>query len=297
MSVFRFIHISDLHIPPLPPPGITELLNKRVLGYLSWHRKRKHLHRRDVLDALCLDIERQTPDHICVTGDLVNIATAAEAGQAADQLRALGPEDKISVVPGNHDAYTKKGLALALEIWSPWMEKDKSFPYIHRRGPCAFIGLSSAIPTGPFMASGKTGRAQLDRLENMLLMLREDNLFRVVMVHHPPQKGVDGWRKGLHDAPALREVITRAGAEMILHGHKHQPYEAMLKGPDGPVPVYGAGSASLFHENINKSAHYHLFDITTAHNEFRLCIHHRRYDPRKHAFTEAMREVYSVTRA
>lgn len=297
MSVFRFAHISDLHIPPLPGPSLTELANKRVLGYLSWNRKRKHMHKRDVLNALTQDIKAQNPDHICITGDLVNIATPAEIRQAGDWLENLGQTDQISLVPGNHDAYVKNGLQCALKTWSPWMSEAHSFPYIHHRPPCAFIGISSAVATAPFMASGKIGKAQLERLENMLLEMEKENLFRVVMIHHPPQTGVTGWRKGLHDAEPLRALLRRTGAEMVIHGHKHQPCEAMLEGPGGPVPVYGAGSASLFHETTGKSAHYHLFEIQTQDKQFRLSVHHRRYDAHKGDFTEAAREIYSIISA
>ena len=37
-------------------------------------------------------------------------------------------------------------------------------PTLRRRGPVALIGLSSAVPTPPFMATGTLGRAQLEAL-------------------------------------------------------------------------------------------------------------------------------------
>ncbi len=34
-------HMSDIHLAPLPPVKWTELLNKRITGYLNW-RLRRH---------------------------------------------------------------------------------------------------------------------------------------------------------------------------------------------------------------------------------------------------------------
>ena len=42
------------------------------------------------------------------------------------------------------------------------------FPFVRRRGPLALIGLSTAVPTAPFMATGRLGDAQLARLGEML---------------------------------------------------------------------------------------------------------------------------------
>ena len=60
------------------------------------------------------------------------------------------------------------------------------FPYLRRRGPLALIGLSTAVPTPPFMATGRLGEAQLARLAETLVALAREKLFRVVLIHHPP---------------------------------------------------------------------------------------------------------------
>ena len=76
-------------------------------------------------------------------------------------------------MPGNHDAYTKGGAVRLLSEFDPWMRGDKDgahpldeterFPYIRIRGRVALIGLSSAVPTAPFMATGKLGIRQCSR--------------------------------------------------------------------------------------------------------------------------------------
>src|SRR5205085_6150088 len=134
------------------------------------------------------DLKASAPDHIALTGDLVNISLAAEFPPARAWLEALGSAHDVTLVPGNHDAYVRKADGLSEIHWGAYMRGDggePGFPFVRRRGPLALIGLSSALPTGPFMATGCLGSEQLGRLEALLDELGQDDLFRVVLVHHP----------------------------------------------------------------------------------------------------------------
>src|SRR5215469_16433641 len=93
--VFVLAHLSDPHLAPLPAPRLAELASKRVLGYLHWRRTRVKIHRRERLDALVRDLKAQAPDHLAVTGDLVNIGTAAEFAQARAWLMGLGDPHEV----------------------------------------------------------------------------------------------------------------------------------------------------------------------------------------------------------
>ena len=84
---FELAHISDPHLSPLPRPRPVELMGKRLLGYLSWQRRRRLIHRAEVLDALLKDLESRAPAHLAITGDLTNISLPGEFSQAADWLR------------------------------------------------------------------------------------------------------------------------------------------------------------------------------------------------------------------
>ena len=55
-------HLSDPHLAPLPKPRWSELLNKRVTGYINWQRKRRFVHERAVLDKIVADLKAQKPD-------------------------------------------------------------------------------------------------------------------------------------------------------------------------------------------------------------------------------------------
>ena len=106
-DTFTLAHLSDPHLPPLPAARLRDLTGKRALGYLNWTRNRHKYHRREVLDALVADMQAQRPDHIAVTGDLVNLALEAEFAPAQAWLESVGTPQQVTVVPGNHDAYVR----------------------------------------------------------------------------------------------------------------------------------------------------------------------------------------------
>src|SRR4051794_20991702 len=106
--MFVLSHLSDPHIGPIPTPRLRELINKRGLGLTNWYRKRHRHHRVDVLDAIVADMKAQTPDHVAVTGDLVNISLPAEFARAATWLSQVGAPQDVTLVPGNHDAYIRR---------------------------------------------------------------------------------------------------------------------------------------------------------------------------------------------
>jgi 3',5'-cyclic AMP phosphodiesterase CpdA len=246
--MYVLAHLSDPHLAPLPAPRIRELAGKRVLGYLHWRRRRHRIHRREQVDLLVRDLKAQTPDHVAVTGDLVNIALDAEFPQARAWLDDLGAPRDVTLVPGNHDAYVRPALAAHATHWQEFMRGDEpaatmsGFPFVRRRGPLALIGLSSAVPTAPFMATGSLGRDQIARLAGVLDRLAGS--FRVVLVHHPPGRTRSGRFKRLTDAAALRETLARSGAELVLHGHDHVHALDWLEGPGGAIPALGVPSAS-----------------------------------------------------
>src|SRR3954466_8217219 len=89
-AMFLLAHLSDPHLGPIPTPRLRELVNKRGLGLINWYRKRHRYHRAEVLDTIVRDMHAQKPDHIAVTGDLVNIALDSEFARAAKWLDTIG---------------------------------------------------------------------------------------------------------------------------------------------------------------------------------------------------------------
>ena len=148
--MFTLAHLSDWHLASRPAPS--ELIGKRGLGYINWHRARKKIHRPDALDATIRDLKAAAPDHIAVTGDLVDLSLADEYNRARGWLQTLGSPRDVTLVPGNHDIYVRSVEQAPAKYWADYMRGDDGldrFPFVRRRGNVALIGLSTAVPTAP----------------------------------------------------------------------------------------------------------------------------------------------------
>jgi 3',5'-cyclic AMP phosphodiesterase CpdA len=273
--VFTLAHLSDIHLSPLPRIRRRELMSKRVLGYVNWHRGRKYVHRREILDLITRDIVEQKPDHIAVTGDLVNLGLPEEFLRAAEWLHHLGPPSRVTAIPGNHDAYVRLHPKAGTHHWRPYMESNAAgeklfptpperFPFVRRFGDVALIALSSAIPTMPFIAAGKVGSPQREFLAAALSDLARQDLFRVVLIHHPPLRAQAGWHRGLRDAGKITKILRDHGAELVLHGHNHAQTVHELETATGPAFVIGVPSASEAVEGRIPAARWNEYGIARA---------------------------------
>lgn len=279
--MFRLAHLSDPHLGPLPAASVRELASKRVLGYINWHRNRAVAMKGDLLARLIAAVHAEAPDHIAVTGDLVNIALPAELEPARMFLESLGPGRDVTVVPGNHDAYVPGALVKATAAWCHWVvgDSDKgtpSWPTVRRRGDVAFVGVSTARASSPFMATGHVSVQQATLLTEKLHALGREGLFRVVLIHHPPIRGSTDWHKRLIGGSRVRAAIRANGAELVLHGHTHLPTRMELDGPHGPVPVIGVPSASQEPGGEKPGAGFNLFEIERTNAGWRLRQRERR---------------------
>lgn len=261
---FLLAHLSDAHIGPIPRPNLAELVGKRVTGYVNWLYKRAAQHDMGVLARLVEDMKAQAPDHIVMTGDIVNIGLPAEIAIAKDWLATLGADEEVSFTPGNHDAYVKDSTTLVRNVFAPWTTSEVhgiGFPYLRRRGNVALIGLDTGVPTALFVASGKLGHKQLAALGALLEKAKAEGLMRVVFLHHPPHVGGARLLRGLTDAADFEDVIARHGAELVLHGHNHKSSVAYVAGPQRRVPIVGVASASARPGGHFPAAAYNLYSI------------------------------------
>jgi 3',5'-cyclic AMP phosphodiesterase CpdA len=296
--VFVLAHLSDLHATAVRIRSVREILNKRALGWLSWTLRRSKEHRAHVLEALAEDLLTVAPDHVAVTGDLTNLGLDQEFEEAASWLRQLGDPTRVSIVPGNHDAYVSSPGAPPWALWAEFMASESlspgalaskiEFPSLRIRGSVALIGLSSARPTPLFLASGHVGTRQRERLGDILTELGEKGLCRVVLIHHPPKNAWISRRRCLTDAAELCATLEAVGAELVLHGHTHRNTRETLLGPDGVISVLGVPSASSVGHKPERRAQYHVYRIepgpTPAGRRFHVSCAVRGFDPESGRF-------------
>lgn len=281
--MFRLAHISDVHLGPLPDVSYRDLASKRVLGYVNWQRnRRRHMHDA-VIDAIVADMKASGPDHLAVTGDLVNLALDGEIEMARHWLETLGSPYDVSLVPGNHDAYVPGAFDKICRSWAAWMTGDgvdgpidrNAFPYLRVRGDVALIGVSTARATAPFMANGFFMEGQAERLGKMLDHTKEQGLFRVIMIHHPPVRGAVSQHKRLFGISRFHKVVRRHGVELVLHGHSHLPSLSFIGGRGVKIPVVGVAAGGQAPGGKHPAAQYNLLDIDGEKGRWRIRLTRR----------------------
>lgn len=267
-------HISDLHFFDGTPVPAARLMNKRLSGWVNLKLRRGHHHKNTLLEKVLASVVDAKPDHIIVTGDLTNLALEGEFKSIRELFtRYFGADtSKISVIPGNHDVYTRGSYRDNRfgDEFGAYGTSDlpdicaEPFPFVQLRGPVAIIGLSSALPRLPFSAAGELGAEQRGHLLKILEHKEVRSRLPVVMMHHPPFAPVSGKKaflESLRDASLVAGVLAHAKRAIVTHGHLHRRIRYELAPTPGDITSFGATSSSLEHENVDRHAGFNAYEI------------------------------------
>jgi 3',5'-cyclic AMP phosphodiesterase CpdA len=274
----KIAHFSDLHLLSLEGVPASRFMNKRLSGWVNLRLKRGSIHRAEYVRAVAREIGRLDVDHVVVTGDLTNLALESEFELARDLFeRDLGLDpSRITVVPGNHDLYTRGSLTSRRfeRFFGTWLESDLPelaidvgagrFPVVKLRDEVAIVSLSSAVPRLPLVAAGELGEAQLQALRRVLAHPEVAARTLVLALHHP---AVHSWSRlkvhleGLRDATDLVAELQSVSRGMVLHGHLHRRIQRPLHTGGGKLIQVGATSASLHHDEVDRMAGFNLYEI------------------------------------
>ena len=276
---FRFVQLSDLHLSSIDKLNPFYLLNKRILGYLSWLRKRRHTHQRWILDLAIEEIRQLNVDHYAITGDLTHIGLKNEFKQACQWLNSVASTDEITLIPGNHDLYVNEQWDRSFALWENYMLGDDQtrhesseraltqlnqlYPVVRIRKHVAFIGLSSVFDAPWFRATGKINTQQLDRLETLLNSKALADYCKVILIHHPLTMTHTPARKCLLNRNELTGLLQQFPVELVLHGHGHNScYDSINCTGNNEIPIIGMSSSSSINQTKNYQAEFLLFDIS-----------------------------------
>lgn len=274
----RIAHLSDLHLLSLEGVGPARFLNKRLTGYLNLRFKRHSIHKAFAVQAAAKAIREMEADHVVVTGDLTNLALETEFELVARFFRDdLGlPPERVSLVPGNHDSYTRGAYEAQrfVRYFEPYLRSDlqelsgrgrhRCFPFVHLRGPAAIIGLSTSLPRPPLVSSGNIGDEQLAVLAQVLEHPEVKSRTPIVLQHHPwhnPARISKCLLEGLSDAPAEARTFSKLSRGLLLHGHLHRRIHRRLHTDCGHLDAVGATSASLLDERDERMAGFNLYEM------------------------------------
>ena len=243
--MFRIAHISDLHVLDLAGTQWHEFLNKRVTGALNLAGVRRNAHPVSIAEQLADRLAAGDVDHVILTGDLTNLALDSEFKRVLQVVERIGPPSFVTVIPGNHDIYTRGALRHhRFEKWfGKYLVDDADehhsaltkgrlhYPFMRAPAPHVRVyGLSSAIPTPPLLAFGHVGRPQLDRLRQLVAQEPPEVTVRLVLVHHNlhHRVGAAEYVASLVDRKSFARVMHEIRATAVLHGHTHHPHQGHL---------------------------------------------------------------------
>jgi 3',5'-cyclic AMP phosphodiesterase CpdA len=277
-EVMRIAHVSDVHVTTAAPVRLLDLLGKRITGWVNLRVRRAKAHDDAIARVVLNEIRAEKFDHVVVTGDWVNLSLEREFEAAARMFeRECGvPAGRVTMIPGNHDAYTRgaERARLFAKHFDGYLvsqlpelcveHASGHFPVVKLCGQAAFIGLSSAVARPPFIASGRIGRPQLAALARVLAHPDVRSRFAVIAVHHPAfvlATAVKQATNGLEDEAALWDCLDVLDRGLVLHGHLHRRIRRSVTTKNGVIDVLGAASASLDDTAPARRAGYNVYEV------------------------------------
>lgn len=222
----RIAHLTDLHLLE-DDHGARSSGERLRLSFLSFGRRLDPQRRRRRL-ARWIDLAlRAEVDHVLITGDLTEDGTDAQLEALAEVLldSPLDP-DRVTLVPGNHDAYTDAGaFRRALE--------GPLGPFRRTSAPGAatvldevvVVPVSTAMPQPVTRSAGEADAADLEKLRVLATAPSLRHRAVVVGMHHPPAPNPlppAQWIDGLQNHRAVRAVLGDHARMHVLHGHTHR---------------------------------------------------------------------------
>ena len=182
---------------------------------------------------------RRSPDHIAITGDFVNLALEAEFAPARAWLEGVGSSDRVTIVPGNHDAYvraTRHRFARRSDIIAMATTPDGG-DTVSVPAPARPAGADRRILGGPDPAADGDRMAWAKPACGAGPAARR--AFRRTAfpcAADPSPAALRCAPKRLTDSDELCALLKRHGVELILHGHDHVHSTMWIDGPIAPFP-------------------------------------------------------------
>lgn len=226
----RIGHLSDIHVPAGVQPTLRDLLSKRLTGYLNFKLRRQQEYDVRVLQQAVARLIEEEVDAVVVSGDLTNLAYAAEFERAHTLLHPLSQAGiPYFVIPGNHDRYLARAIDGTMEtlfadhLGTPLCDDD-AYPWIDTQYGATIIGLNSAVPNAPFQAWGHVSDAQIHALKSAKESIAQHDQPIILAVHHhlgkAPHKKRDH-NRNLRNSDQVLQLAKELNASLVLHGHNH----------------------------------------------------------------------------
>ena len=188
-------------------------------------------------------VAAERPDAVAVTGDLTMRARTSEFEAAARWLERLNVP--LTIEPGNHDLPWNP-ISRLLRPYRRFRRLER-----HLERPIDLPGLwlvplktTARVQLRRNWSWGVVGRRSLNAALD-LLRRRPRGAVAIVAAHHPlvDRDDVRSQGRTLNGREALAQLAA-AGADAVLSGHVHDPFDAEIIAEGNPIRVIGAGTLS-----------------------------------------------------
>ena len=217
MASTRLFHVSDLHF------------GREDEEAIIWFADR---------------VRAEQPDAVVITGDLTMRARSTEYEAAGAWLATLGVP--LTVEPGNHDLPYHNPIA---RMFWPYRRYERIERAIERPLDLPGVWLVPLKTTAraQWRLNWSWGVVSRRSLGEAIARLRLCPRGRIALVtcHHPlTDEGVsEGHGDTLRGVEALH-ALAKAGADAVLSGHVHDPFDVAWNADGTPLRLIGAGTLS-----------------------------------------------------
>jgi len=209
-------------------------------------------------------------DHVVISGDLTEVGDETEFDHFAEVLcDAKLPRESVTLVPGNHDAYTspgawKKALAGPLAAWAPSSAEEPG--KLVERGGVAFLPIDTSCFQSIARSGGEFTRDAALAVERRLVdpALRHKAL--VLVLHHPPfakhRNPAWAWIDALRGGREVIDLLMSHPRVQLLHGHMHRVVDRIVGiGKNAAARARIFGAPATVEDALESMPRVRLYDV------------------------------------
>lgn len=242
----RIAHLSDVHM--LDPRTEGRGAGYRLATHLVSYARRLDPAARSRNLTRALELAKAGgAQHVVISGDLTEVGSRPEFDRFAEVLSGAGfAPDAVTLVPGNHDAYTEvDGWARAMRgPLRAYASASADAPgKIVDRGSVVFVPVDSTRYQSIARSGGEIREDATRAIERAVAHAHARAKAVVVVQHHPPVPHRTGpvWTfvDGLRGWARLVDLLRTHPSIQLLHGHLHKVVDRFV-GEGKGSRIFGA---------------------------------------------------------
>ena len=199
---------------------------------------------RAALDWFAAAVADEHPDAVICTGDITQRATHQQWAAARDWFAALGVP--VMVQPGNHDMPYYNLWERFRRPYARFGTLEAAVGSLVELEHAVIVPFDTNVPAQlrwPW-SDGVVKEGKLAAALALLEQLRGDPRTKVVACHHPLLPDRDGAKNPTIRGDYAFAELARAGADAVLTGHVHFPFDQMRSRDNRAMRMIGAGTLS-----------------------------------------------------